>query len=259
MPLAGRSCASFGLGSVAAVDDFAALAADHELGDQEIPAVVLGLDSATTPELVWRNNTGGLTFRIEDRHIKWNPRTTGIDLGRERVRLDWLAPRHPAPRVLEWGEDDDAQWMVTASLPGDHAVGDTWRARRSEAIAAIATGLQAMHAIDIDDVPSDWRTRSWVCERPERLGARPSLEHPVLVHGDACAPNTLIDDAGRWVGHVDVGDLAVGDRWADLAIASMSLDWNFGEGHQDEFYDAYGIEPDHHRIRWYRELWELAS
>ena len=26
----------------------------------------------------------------------------------------------------------------------------------------------------------------------------------------------------------DFGDLAVGDRWADLAVASLSLDWNFG-------------------------------
>jgi aminoglycoside phosphotransferase (APT) family kinase protein len=43
---------------------------------------------------------------------------------------------------------------------------------------------------------------------------------------------------------VDFGDLAVGDRWADLAVASMSLDWNFGEGHQPEFFAAYGIEPD---------------
>jgi aminoglycoside phosphotransferase len=47
----------------------------------------------------------------------------------------------------------------------------------------------------------------------------------------------------------DFGDLAVGDRWADLAIASLSLDWNFGEGHQPEFFDAYGIVPDEDRIR----------
>ena len=47
---------------------------------------------------------------------------------------------------------------------------------------------------------------------------------------------------------MDFGDLAVGDRWADLAVASMSLDWNFGEGHQPEFFAAYGVEPDAERI-----------
>ena len=81
----------------------------------------------------------------------------------------------------------------------------------------------------------------------------------MLVHGDACAPNTLISEDGIWTGHVDLGDLAVGDRWADLAIASLSLDWNFGEGHQQELYDAYGIAPDEQRIRYYRALWELES
>jgi kanamycin kinase len=81
----------------------------------------------------------------------------------------------------------------------------------------------------------------------------------VVVHGDACAPNTLISDAGEWTGNVDFGDLAVGDRWADLAVASMSLDWNFGEGHQDEFFDAYGIRPDVERIRYYRALWDAES
>ena len=85
------------------------------------------------------------------------------------------------------------------------------------------------------------------------------LTRPVLVHGDACAPNTLISTTGEWTGNVDFGDLAVGDRWADLAIASLSLDWNFGEGHQQELFNAYGIEPDEERIRYYRALWHLES
>ena len=91
------------------------------------------------------------------------------------------------------------------------------------------------------------------------LGPAPPCDQPVLVHGDACAPNTLINEAGEWVGNVDFGDLAVGDRWADLAIASLSLDWNFGEGHQHELFEAYGIEPDAERIRYYRDLWNSES
>lgn len=79
------------------------------------------------------------------------------------------------------------------------------------------------------------------------------------MHGDACAPNTLIDAGGQWAGHVDLGDVAVGNRWADLAVASMSLDWNFGEGHQDAFFAAYGIAPDAERIRYYRALFHAES
>jgi kanamycin kinase len=138
-------------------------------------------------------------------------------------------------------------------------VGDTWRARRPEAIRALAAGLRAIHAIPIDDFPADWASEVWVSREPASLGPRPPLDGPVLVHGDACAPNTLISPNGRWTGNVDFGDLGIGDRWADLAVASLSLEWNFGEGHQDELFDAYGIEPDAERIEYYRALWHLES
>lgn len=211
-------------------------------------------------KLVWRNDLGGLTFSIgDDRFVKWNPRATGIDLDREAARLGWVSLRHPAPQVLDVGADEQAQWLVTAAVPGEQAVGDRWRARRPEAISAIATGLRAIHAVAVADFPPEWTRQVWVGRQPSSLGTRPVLDRPVLVHGDACAPNTLISDQGAWTGNVDFGDLAVGDRWADLAIASLSLDWNFGEGHQGELFDAYGIEPDEERIAYYRALWKLES
>jgi kanamycin kinase len=239
--------------------EFSHLAELHTLGDDPVPNVVIELAAGRTSELVWRNDLGGLTFRIGDCFLKWNPRLTGIDLEKERVRLDWIAGRFRAPRVSAYGSDESAQWIVTDALPGECAVGDTWRARRPEAIRAIATGLRAMHAVAIDDFPDEWISQVWVARAPESLGPRPPLDDPVLVHGDACAPNTLINSAGEWSGNVDFGDLGVGDRWADLAVASLSLDWNFGEGHQRELFDAYGIEADERRIRYYRELWHLES
>lgn len=241
-------------------------------GDSPRPAIVTELAAGGPVELVWRNQSGGLTFRLGDRYIKWNPRSSGIDLRREQERLDWMsaahertppgtatASRHRTPQIIDAGSDADAQWMVTTALPGSHAVGDVWRARRSEAIRAIATGLRAIHAIPIADFPSDWTTQSWVGRTPESLGPRPPIDDPVIVHGDACAPNTIISSSGEWTGDVDLGDLAVGDRWADLAIASRSIDWNFGEGHQGELFDAYGIEPDEPRITYYRALCDLES
>lgn len=239
--------------------DFSSLGAQHTLGDDPIPEIVVELADDRRIDLVWRNDFGGLTFRIDDQFVKWNPRRTGADLARERVRLEWISGRHPAPRVIASGCDDEAQWLVTEGVPGECAVGDNWRARRSEAIRAIATGLRALHAIPIDDFPSGWLAEVWVGRTPESIGPRPTVDDFVLVHGDACAPNTLISSEGEWTGNVDFGDLATGDRWADLAIASLSLDWNFGEGHQDELFDAYGIAPDEERIRYYRALWHLES
>lgn len=80
---------------------FAHLAELHQLGDTPIPPVVRRLAGVAEPDLVWRNDLGGLTFRVADGYLKWNPRSTGIDLERERIRLVWLVERHPAPIVLD--------------------------------------------------------------------------------------------------------------------------------------------------------------
>ena len=86
----------------------------------------------------------------------------------------------------------------------------------------------------------------------------PPADQLVVCHGDACAPNTLITGDGRWSGYVDLGDLGVADRWADLAIATLSTGWNYGPGWEHRLLDAYGIKPDAERARYYRLLWELG-
>ena len=80
----------------------------------------------------------------------------------------------------------------------------------------------------------------------------------VVCHGDACCPNTLIGDDGVWIGHVDFGQLGLGDRWADIAVASWSTEWNYGPGWEDALIDAYGVEPDRERLAYYRALWDAT-
>jgi kanamycin kinase len=79
-----------------------------------------------------------------------------------------------------------------------------------------------------------------------------------VCHADACAPNTLIGDDGRWSAHVDLGQLGVGDRWADIAVASMSTEWNYGPGWEDALIEAYGVPPDRQRLTYYRDLWNAT-
>lgn len=225
----------------------------------EVPALAIELNDGLLPELAWRNELDGLTFRVREGYLKWNPRSTGVDLQREVAALGWLADRHPAPRVLAHGEDAAAQWMLTAPLAGDSAVSPRWTARPAQAVAAIAAGLRVIHALPIDNLSAALPGSSWATRQPVELGLRPAILHPAVLHGDACAPNTLIDDDGTWASHVDLGDLAVGDRWADLAVAAMSLEWNYGPGWDAPFYAAYGIDPDLDRIRYYRGLWDLES
>ena len=73
-----------------------------------------------------------------------------------------------------------------------------------------------------------------------QAAAVPPTDELVVCHGDACAPNTLLDADGRWAGHVDLGLLGVADRWADLAVATWSAEWNYGPGWEGTLLEAYG-------------------
>jgi kanamycin kinase len=230
-------------------------------GPVEVPDAVR--TRARRLEAVWLNDEGGLTFRDPDggRYLKWNPRGTTISLAAERERLLWARPHHPVPEVLDYVADDAGELLVTRALPGDSAVAERWRAEPRTAARAIGEGLRALHEqLPVDDCPFGWAAdeRLLACTASARaeLGDPPPVERLVVCHGDACAPNTLLGADGRWLAHVDFGTLGAADAWADLAVASMSLGWNFGDGWEAEFFAAYGVRPDADRIRFYRALWD---
>ena len=218
--------------------------------------------------------------------VKWVPTGSGIDLSREVARLEWAGNYVRVPRVLHRGADEHGTWIVTAGLPGENAVTERWKADPATAVAAIGRGLRALHdALPVDACPFSWSiedrlvaTRrlealgrldpaSWdpvhrqlgMPQVLEILGSPPPIDQLVVCHGDACSPNTLLTDDGCWSGHVDLDQLGVADRWADLAVATWSTQWNYGPGWEDPLLDAYGIAPDAERTRFYRLLWDVGD
>lgn len=240
--------------------------------DVEPPAPVRRLAAGRPLRGVWRNQLGGLTFAIGDppeRYVKWLPGDVDpvvADLAVEAGRLGWAGRHTPVPEVLELGEDDGSMWMVTRAIPGSSAVDERWKADPTLAVRAIGVGLRALHdALPVDDCPFDWSPAHRLGHLQPRfehlrdqLADAPPADRLVVCHGDPCAPNTLVGDDGRWVGHVDLGSLGVADRWADLSVATMSLGWNFGPGWEHDLYEAYGIEPDPERTAHYRLLWDVT-
>jgi kanamycin kinase len=253
-----------------------------------VPGCVAAIAGDTPFRAVWENECGGVTFEIgrgpERRFIKWSPVDAGIDLGAEAVRMEWAARYITAPVVIDLGSDANGSWLVTAGLTGESAASDRWRRSPTKAVQAIGAGLRALHdALPAADCPFSWsaegrvadarsraateRLRPW-CWHPEhrhldvdealgRIAATPSIDRLVVCHGDACVPNTLIGDDGHATGHVDLGRLGLADRWADLAVATWSTNWNFGRGHEQELLDAYGVDVDAERSAYYRLLWDV--
>lgn len=239
--------------------------------------------------LVWENEVGGQTFEVgrdrRRRFVKWAPRNSGIDLSEEARRMRWAADFTPVPQPLEAGSDASGAWLVTSPVPGRSAVDPHWLRQPRIAVAALGEGLRALHEVlptvgcpfswSADERVADARCRAagglidparWHAEHRDlsvqhacdRLGEVPAIDRLVICHGDACAPNTLLSDDGRWSGHVDLGRLGLADRWADLAIATWSTVWNYGPGWEGLLLQAYGITPDRDRMAYYRLLWDLG-
>ncbi len=212
---------------------------------------------------VWTNEVGGLTFAFPEagQFAKWAPHVVEIDMSAEADRLRWASPYICVPEVVEIGSDDDGQWLRTVAIPGRSAVDPLWVGRPRTAARAIGTGLRRLHdALPVTDCPFSWsvEARSRSAESRSLAARAPGIDQLVVCHGDACAPNTLLDAGGGYLGHVDFGQLGVADRWADLAVATYSLAWNFVGTWEAELLDAYGIERDEERIEFYRQLWDAT-
>lgn len=201
--------------------------------DVRVPGAVLALARGRSLQPLWHNESGGLTYPVGDYLVvKWSP--PGFDLEPEVARLRWAGAYLRVP-VVDHGSDEEGSWLVSVALPGENAVSDRWKADPPTAVRVVGEGLRALH---------------------ERL---PVLDRLVVCHGDACVPNTMIGADGRWSAHVDLGSLGLADRWADLAVATWSTEWNYGPGWGDALLDAYGVAADPERADYYRRLWDLAS
>lgn len=255
-------------------------------GPVGVPDAVLRLAAGRVLEPVWVNSAGGRTFRLGpfpdvDRHrapaaaptvgvddatgyVKWVSPRYATWVADEVARLRWAGRWLTVPEVVEHGADRSGAWMVTRPLPGWSAIDDRWRDDPRAAVIAVGEGLRAVHeTLPVSTCPFVWSTDDRLDRARaagvdvDAIGPAPEVDRLVVCHGDACTPNTLMGDDGRWLGHVDLGALGVADRWADLAVASMSLGWNHGPGWDALFHEAYGDAQDHERTAWYRALWEL--
>lgn len=223
-----------------------------------MPNIVVDLAGGREVTPVWLNEFGGVTFSLSgEEYVKVYadslpgslrsspPADHAALLVAEAERMRWAIEYHPVPRILSSGPG----WLHTAALPGRSAVDPHWVARPRTATRAIGEGLRRLHdSLPVENFP--FGAPSWV------PADAPPADLLVVCHGDACAPNTIIGDDAHWTGHVDLGHLGVADRWADLAMAALSLERNFETGLEAELLDAYGVDDDDERLAYYRARWE---
>ena len=143
----------------------------------------------------------------------------------ERDRLAWLGGRWPVPQLIGLFHGFGDDWLLTHAVRGQ-PLNDRSIPWTPEAMAArLGEILRGLHSTDGTGCPFG--------------EAGPGH---VLVHGDYCLPNVLVED-GELSALVDVGGAGLGDPLVDLAAGVWTLQYNYGPGHARTFLDSYGWKP----------------
>jgi len=221
------------------------------------------------------------------RYLKTRPATAAAPLPAEAARMRWaLTAGLPVPAVVASCRSAAVDWLLTDGLAGRDATVSELRAEPAKLVALLAAGLREFHETAVGDCPFRFGPDEAMADAARRVRAglvepedmhrehahlspaaalveaarlRPEREPDlVLCHGDYCLPNVLIED-GRVSGFVDLGELAVADRWYDLAVATWSVTWNLGPGWEELFLASYGVSADPQAIAFYRLIYDLAS
>ena len=194
-------------------------------------------------------------------------------LAREAEMAAYFHRKGLGAEVLAY-HTDEFDWMLTARVPGEDATHAMYLDDPKRLCDLFAKQLRALHEVDFSDCPVTDRTGEFlrVAEENYRTGnfdtshfpdsfgyasaeeayavlsaGKSALKHDVLIHGDYCLPNIMLND-WRFSGFIDLGQAGIGDRHIDLFWGAWTLWFNLKtDAYRDRFYDAYGrdrVDPD---------------
>jgi aminoglycoside phosphotransferase len=174
-------------------------------------------------ELAWMS-WAGTVWRLDGASdAVYVKRARGLE--DERDRTTWLAGRLPVPEVLGLFHGFGDDWLLTRAIRGVPLSDGSLGWQPAHVARFLGETLRDIHAADATGCPF----------------GEPGKGH-VLIHGDYCLPNVLVED-GRLSALIDLGGAGLGNPEDDLAAGVWTLQYNFGPGLARDFLDAYGWPP----------------
>ena len=231
----------------------------------EIEALCRGAqiyDSSCSPEarVYFIQKDGGYYLKI------------GEGLGREAKMTEYFHKKGLGAEVLYYG-CGEKDILLTRALPGEDCIHKEYLDNPKRLCDILATQLRQLHELDFSDCPVQDRLgeyfaltqKNYLSDNynkehfPDSFGyasgeeawqalcrGKGLLKNEVLIHGDYCLPNIMLDD-WRFAGFIDLGGAGVGDRHIDLFWGRWTLGFNLRNSVgvnipalQERFFDAYG-------------------
>ncbi len=162
---------------------------------------------------------------------------------------------------------DGADWLLTAAVAGEDCTSKKYLDDPVRLCDTLARRLRELHETDYSGCPVADRTAEYLASAEKNYrtgnydktlfpdsfgyrsaeeahaalaGAERALKSKVLLHGDYCLPNIILDN-WAFSGFVDVGGGGVGDRHIDLFWGAWTLSFNLKtDKYRARFLDAYG-------------------
>jgi len=212
-------------------------------------------DSSSSPEarVYFIDKDGGYYLKAAEKGA----------LSREALLTRYFHSKNLATEVLAY-ISEERDFMLTERVRGEDMTCAQYLAEPKKLCELSASLLRELHETDFSACPvNDHTARYLETAKANRakmlfdLSFAPQfktadeawnflqnnahlLKNEVLLHGDYCLPNVMLDD-WRFAGFIDLGNGGVGDRHVDLFWGAWTLLFNLGtDAYRERFFDAYG-------------------
>lgn len=239
---------------------------------QHLPPELMSISDSTWEQV--NNSTSGTTVYSGQWNglpcfLKITPQQHPHSVAEEFERLCWLRNYAPIPDVLAFASNDEYAYLITESIAGVPIMASHLpMPQRLRQYGQIMRDFHDMplHAFEMMSVmtPEMQITRAYQAleagmvqphnfeapftgRDPEALFEQllqlwPRSANPAVIHGAPFSENMLVQaDDGRPMGFIDVGQVAVADRYTDLAIIRDEIVATYGEEAWNIFLQGYGL------------------
>lgn len=169
--------------------------------------------------------------------------------------------------VLHYSTFEGRDLLLTSRVRGEDCTHHEYLENPTKLCDTVATKLRELHELRYTGCPVQDRTADYLAlaeenyrtgnydssHFPDSFGyasaeeaiavlrdGKGALKNDVLIHGDYCLPNIMLDD-WRLSGFIDLGNAGVGDRHIDIFWGTWTLWFNLKTWqYTDRFLDAYG-------------------